>query len=303
MIARGRLTTLMTMLEKGPRPRIVQQMWELLAKPERIRLMLDTPRPDWLGLERLVVRVGLGAATVLTDALEASEDPRRQAQIINLLTRLGADVGSVIAQRLGQTGPAVQAQLLILLGRLPKLPADFNPSDWARHRTPAVRREAIKLLCRWPATREQGITLGVLDADERAVLAALNEAAGNCPPAAVPILMNRVDRDDIPPSLRALAIRAVASVGSPDVIDWVLRFVMVGRKRFFGGERLAPKSPELLAALVALGSYWPRDARVIETLARAAKSPDAEIRSAAGTTLKLMPNARALAPRPAEEDG
>jgi hypothetical protein len=135
------------------------------------------------------------------------------------------------------------------------------------------------------------------------VLAALNEAASNCPRAAVPILMNRVDRDDIPPSLRALAIRAVASVPSADVVDWVLRFIMVGRKRFFGGERLAPKTPELLAALTALGSYWQRDPRVVETLARAAKSSDAEIRAAASTILKPLPNARPAVPRPIEEDG
>ena len=292
MIARRRLPVLVALLERGPRARVAEQLWELVATPERIRALIDEPQPDWASLERLVARVGLGAADALADALEGAEEPRRQAQIINLLARLGDDVGGAIARRLLQSKPAVQAQLLVLLGRLPTLPAGFNPGDWARNRNPAVRREAIKILCRRPETRDQGITLGVLDADERAVLAALNEAANDCPRGAVPILMNRVDRDDIPPSLRALAIRAVASVALPDVVDWVLRFVMVGRKRFFRGERLAPKSPELLAALVALGSFWPDDPRVIETLARAARSPDAEIRSAAATILKPLPNAR-----------
>jgi hypothetical protein len=269
----------------------------------RVRALVAAPQPDWGSLERVVARVGLGAAHALADALEESEEPRRQAQIINLLAKLGDDVGGVIVRRLPQSTPAVQAQLLTLLGRLDALPDGFDPAEWARNRTPAVRREAIRMLCRRPETREQGITLGVLDADERAVLAALNEAARDCPRAAVPVLMNRVDRDDIPPALRALAIRAVASVASPDVVDWVLRFVMVGRKRFFGGERLAPKSPELLAALIALGSYWPRDARVAATLARAAKSSDAEIRSAAKNVLRPLPNAKAAGPRPVEEDG
>ncbi len=303
LVSGRRLSQLIAMLERAPRPRVVQQLWERVATPERIRALVDDSQPDWPSLERLVVRVGLGSAEVLADALETSEEPRRQAQIINLLAKLGDDVGGLIARRLGQSRPAVQAQLLILIGRLATLPPQFNPSEWARNRTPAVRREAIKMLCRRPETREQGITLGVLDADERAVLAALNEAAADCPRAAVPILMNRVDRDDIPPSLRALAIRAVAAVPSPDVVDWVLRFVMVGRKRFFGGERLAPKSPELLAAITALGSYWRSDPRVIETLARAARSPDAEIRSAASTILKPLPNARPTGPRPIEEDG
>ena len=303
IVAQGRLDALLTTLERGPRPRVAEQLWDRLATPERIRTLIDEPQPDWLSLERLVVRVGLGAANALADALEGSEEPRRQAQIINLLTRLGDDVGGIIARRVVQSTPVVQGQLLVLLGRLRTLPPEFNPMEWSRNRTPAVRREAIKMLCRRPETREQGITLGVLDADERAVLAALNEAARDCPRSAVPILMNRVDRDDIPPSLRALAIRAVASVDSADVVDWVLRFVMIGRRRFFGGERLAPKTPELLAALTALGTFWRTDRRVIETLARAAKSSDAEIRSAANTVLKPLPNARPTGPRPAEEDG
>jgi len=302
MVVKRRLPALVAMLERGPRPRVVEQIWDRLATPERIRALIDEPQPDWAALDRLVVRVGLGAADALADALEEAEEPRRQVQIINLLTRLGDDVGAVIARRLLQSTPAVQAQLLVLLGKLETLPAEFDPAEWARSRAPAVRREAIKMLCRWPATREQGITLGVLDADERTVLAALNEAAADCPRAAVPILMNRVDRDDIPASLRALAIRAVASVDSPDVVDWVLRFVMVGRKRFFGGERLAPKCPELLAALTALGSYWPNDARVVSTLARAAKSTDAEVRNAAVSVLRPLPNARRTATRPVEED-
>jgi hypothetical protein len=303
MVARRRVPALVSMLERGPRPRIVSQLWDRLATPERIRTLIEEPHPDWQALERLVVRVGLGAADVLTDALEASEEPRRQGQIINLLAKLGDEVGSAIARRLLRSGPAVQAQLLTLLGKLETLPPEFDPAEWARSRSAAVRREAIRMLCRRPATREQGITLGVLDVDERTVLMVLNEVATDCPPPAVPILMSRVDRDDVPPSLRALAIRAVASVRSPDVMDWVLRFVMVGRKRFFGGERLAPKSPELLAALTALGSYWAKDPRVAATLARAAKSPDPEIRNAAASVLRPLPNARRHEPRPVGEDG
>ena len=303
MVEKRQLSTLIGMLERGPRPAVAQRIWERVATPERVRALIGEPQPDWHSLERLVARVGLGAANALADALEDSEDQRRQGQIINLLAKLGDDVGAVIARRLPQSTAAVQAQLLLLLGRLNTLPTELDPGAWVRDRTPAVRREAIKLLWRRPETREQGIMLGVLDVDERTVLAALNEAASNCPRAALPILMSRVDRDDIPPSLRALAIRTVASIRSPDVVDWVLRFVMVGRKRFFGGERLAPKSPELLAALTALGSYWQRDPRVVATLARAAKSSDAEIRHAAISVLRPLPNARRLVPRPVEEEG
>jgi hypothetical protein len=305
MVSGRRLSALVGMLERAPRQRIADQIWERIATVERVRALAEERQPDWQALERLVARVGLGAAEVLTDALEEADDARRRAQLVALLAKLGDDVGGAIVRRLHQSGPAAQAQLLTLLAKLEALPAGFDPAEWARNRNPAVRREAIRILCRRPGTREHGITLGLVDVDERAVLAALNEAAADCPRSAVAILMSRVDRDDIPPALRALAIRAVASVRSPDVVDWVLRFVMIGRKRFFGGERLAPKTPELLAALIALGTYWPSDRRVVATLARAAKSPDAEIRSAATSVLRPLPNARSSGaiPRPIEEEG
>jgi hypothetical protein len=286
LIASGRIATVIGMLTRAPRPKIAQQVWQQVANLDRVRAMLDAPNPDWPTIEQLVLKLGLGAADVLVDMLDAATEPRRQGQLVTLLAKLGDDVGALVVRRLGGARPEVQAQLLALAGRLTQIPAGLELFQWIRNPSASVRREAIKLLFRRPETREQAITAGLLDADERTVLLALNEATNDCPRSVLPILMNRVDRDDIPASLRALAIRAAASVSSPDVIEWVLRFVMIGRKSFFGGERLPPKSPELLAALSALGTYWRRDRRAAEVLSRAVKSSDAEIRSAAQTVLK-----------------
>jgi hypothetical protein len=281
MVDRRRLSAVVALLDRAPRPHVAEQAWERLATTKRLREFLDHAEPDWPPLERIVSRLGLGAAEVLLDQLDSGIESRRQSHIITLLAKLGDDVSAAAARRLPQATPDIQALLLSLIGRLKTLPSGFTADEWTRHRAPTVRREAIKLLLREPSRREHGITLGLMDLDDRAVLLALNEAATACPPSAVPIIMNRVDRDDIPAPLRALAIRTVAGVQSPDVVEWVLRFVMIGRKRFFGGERLAPKSPELLAALAALGTHWRSDPRAADTLARALKHTDAEIRKAA----------------------
>jgi len=283
MITRRRLSAVVALLDRAPRPNVAEKIWQRLATTKRLREFLDGAEPDWHPLERIVSRLGLGAADVLLDQLDSGIDPRRQAHVITLLANLGGDVGEAAARRLPQAVPDIQALLLGLIGRLGALPEGFAADDWTRHRAPTVRREAIKLLLKEPSRREHGITLGLKDSDDRAVLLALNEASTSCPRSALPIIMNRVDRDDIPAPLRALAIRTVAGVRSPDVVDWVLRFVMIGRKRFFGGERLAPKTPEFLAALGALGAYWRGDPRVDKTLARALKHTDPEIRSAAQT--------------------
>ena len=283
MIARRRLSAVVALLDRAPRPNVAEQVWQRLATTKRLREFLDGAEPDWHPLERIVSRLGLGAADVLLDQLDSGIDPRRQAHVITLLANLGGDVGAAAARRLPQAVPDIQALLLGLIGRLGALPEGFAADDWTRNRAPTVRREAIKLLLKQPSRREHGITLGLRDSDDRAVLLALNEASTSCPKSALPIIMNRVDRDDIPAPLRALAIRTVAGVRSPDVVDWVLRFVMIGRKRFFGGERLAPKTPEFLAALGALGAYWRGDPRADKTLARALKHTDPEIRTAAQT--------------------
>ena len=281
MIARRRLSAIVALLDRAPRPRVAEQIWQRLATTEQLREFLAGAEPDWHPLERIVSRLGLGAADVLLDQLDNGIEPRRQGQIITLLVNLGGDVGAAAARRLPQATPDIQALLLGLIGRLGALPAGFAADDWTRNRAPTVRREAIKLLLKEPSRREHGIALGLKDSDDRTVLLALNEASTSCPPSVLPIIMNRVDRDDIPAPLRALAIRTVAAVRLPDVVDWVLRFVMIGRKRFFGGERLAPKTPEFLAALGALGAYWRGDPRADRTLARALKHTDPEIRSAA----------------------
>lgn len=282
MLACRRLPQILALLEKAPRPNVANQAWERLATTDRLRAMLAEPMPDWVSLERIMTKLGLAAADVLLDELDATSDVRRQTQLVTLVAKLGNEVGDVAMRRLPRATVEIQAQLLALVGRLGSLPEQFSAMEWVKHRNAGVRREAIKLLLKHPSTREQGIQTGLADADERTVLLALNDAiAHGCPRAAVPVLMNRVDRDDIPGPLRVMAIRTAGSVSSPDVVDWVLRFVMVGRKTFFSNERFAPKTPELLAALGVLATHWRHDARSASTLARAAKHTDPEIRAAA----------------------
>lgn len=282
MLERRRLSQILSLLEQAPRPNVANQAWDRLATTDRLRGMLAEPMPDWGSLERIMTRLGIAAVDVLLDELEATTDARRQTQIVTLAAKLGNEVGDVVMRRLPRATVEIQAQLLALVGRLPELPENFPATEWVTHRNSGVRREAIKLLLKHPSTREQGVQAGLADADERTVLLALNDAiAHGCPRAAVPVLMNRVDRDDIPGPLRVMAIRTAGSVSSPDVVDWVLRFVMVGRKSFFANERFAPKSPELLAALGVLATHWRHDARSASTLARAAKHADPEIRVAA----------------------
>jgi hypothetical protein len=85
-------------------------------------------------------------------------------------------------------------------------------------------------------------------------------------------------------------------------VDWLLR-VALDKKGFFRRERLAPKSPEVLAALTGLASHWRADPRVEPVLQLALRSGDPEVFA----TLTAQPERRGARPtgdqRPVEPPG
>jgi hypothetical protein len=65
-------------------------------------------------------------------------------------------------------------------------------------------------------------------------------------------------------------------------VDALLKLVVAG-KTFWGGLKLAEKTPFLLVALSTLAGHWVRDPRAAPALQRAARSKDSEISAAART--------------------
>jgi hypothetical protein len=72
----------------------------------------------------------------------------------------------------------------------------------------------------------------------------------------------------------------LGAVTAPAARDALLHLVDGGRT-FLGRRRLAPKSPEVVAALAALFAGWRRDPQARALLALAQKSKDPELRLAA----------------------
>jgi hypothetical protein len=93
-------------------------------------------------------------------------------------------------------------------------------------------------------------------------------------------LVHRIAADPKRPSEpRVLAVRILGRSRTSESLH-VLRELALHRRRWLG-RRLAPKSPELLAALSALASGWPDDPRAAEILQRALQHVDPDIRAAA----------------------
>lgn len=272
------LRPLLMLLEAAPEGWVRDALWRHTATPDVLHRQLNRANPDIDSIERLVGHMGLSAATPLLDALELSDD-RQSAAYIEFIVSMGPDASSIIAARMDGARPAQQRVLLSIMTKIGELPEGFDLGAYARHADPAVRREAFRAVIRDPGTRDEGIAAALADTDERIVRQALGAAMSSCPPQAATILISRADDDTLSPDLRALGIRAASSSQSPEILEFLIARTE-GKKRFLRRRALAAPTPEMLAALEGLATYWPTEPNAQEILKRAAKSSDKDINDA-----------------------
>src|SRR6202008_3828508 len=109
---------------------------------------------------------------------------------------------------------------------------------------------------------------------------ALTAALEGCPARALTIVQRIVGDSSCTGETRALAIRVLARSGKSSVVTTLVRLALVRRFPFLR-RTIAPKSPEVVAAVAGLASHWSSDPRAAEVLLRARRHRDLEIRSAA----------------------
>jgi hypothetical protein len=279
----GKVALLMDLVEGAPptdesgENDVADQIFRILAERETLRRLLAASRIDFALVERLVRRKRLGAAVPLLDALNDVEDIKSRERICDLLLALGVGVGSIIVRRLAEVtasaapSAVLERDLLALLGRLPELPATFDARAYLRHAAPHVRRETVKLLLKNPATRDEALLVALMDPDERTVYLALTAGHERCPREGIALARARVERGELDPSLRALAIRMIATVRGSDTLQWLSARV-VTRSAFLGRLKLLPPAPEVLSALTAIVAGWRTDPNAAALIALATKS-------------------------------
>jgi hypothetical protein len=256
-------------------------LWQRLATKENLLRLLSTEPVDFDTLNRILDRMdGESVANLLLDTLAEAESRTTRLGLLGRLAKLGPSIRPQVLRRLADGRWYVQRNMLALLSEI-GCPAEFSVAPYTRHPEPAVRREALQLAMKLPAERDRAVCLALADRDGRAFrigVRALHDGA--VPQAAVPLIANRVADDSLPTDLRTALVRAVRGVRSPLALDGLLRLTVVG-KTLLGKPKLAPKSPELLAALGTLADTWSGEPRVRAILARARASPDPEIGAAA----------------------
>lgn len=282
MVKAGRIAPLLALVDGTPESNSV--VWTLrrhLDNTGTIRRLLRDRPIDFEVLFRLVSRVGFPAAGALLDALELEDDRTARWRLFEMLAQLGPEVGNAVVARLPGSPWYVQRNLLLLMARLETWPKGFTALPYATHADPRVRREAYALLLRDAATRGEAIALAVEDSDERIVRAALNSALeGGCPREAVPVLTERIGAHTLDGMMAVLAIRVIAPVRLPVVLDVLVKSALSSKRRWFFGRKLAPKSQPMLAALTALATTWPLEPQAMKVLALAARDTDPAVQNA-----------------------
>ena len=274
----GRADLLLDLVEHAPDADAGAPVWEFLLGECILDTLLNQKRVDFPLVGRFARRMGISAAPSLVGATRAYEDPKIRMQFYDLLESLGDGVGPVVSERIPEAPPVVQRELLALIGRLATLPANLSAGDYLVNPEALVRREAVRLLLRDPSARDGAALTALSDQDDRVVFVGLTAAQERCPPGAVALIKQRVDRGQLDSQLRTMGIRVVAQQGSAEILGWLLGYV-VAETRWARRPKLRPSTPEMLAALSMVAMVWGDDPAAANAIKLAEQSKDSEVRA------------------------
>jgi len=282
LLNRRELVRVAAMLDAAPRTASAEALWRFVATPDRLNAELAICPPDSDAVAILVERLGVTAVNSLLDHLGRTNDRSTRASIMKQLLALGPSAGEVAAARLAGAPWYLQRNILVLISRLGSWPNGFSPLSYAAHVDPRIRREGLKLLLESRGHAAEGVMLGLRDSDEGIVVLALGSAFDSCPPEVIPLIEAIAMDPRRPAAVRVPSLRILARSRAPQALKVLLS--LTRHRHSWFRKRLAPKSPELLAALTGLASYWRQNPQVSEVLGQALQHSDAEIRAAAQAT-------------------
>ncbi|HXN76533.1 MAG TPA: hypothetical protein VN876_07850, partial [Gemmatimonadaceae bacterium] len=122
----GRADVLLDLVERAPNEAAGAPIWEFLKGRRILDDLLQRQRVDMPLVARFVKRIGADAAPTLLSAAAVFEDAKMRSQFYDLVLSAGDQAGGAIVERITDSPPVVQRELLSLLGRLGALPPGFS---------------------------------------------------------------------------------------------------------------------------------------------------------------------------------
>jgi hypothetical protein len=250
-----------------------------IGTPQELRRLLRTDPFDGAAVDALLRGLGISAAKVMLEELVESTQRLTRRYLMERLARFGPEIRPLVEGRLKDQRWFVQRNMIALM-RSSKCLADSPTVDrFMVHKDARVRREAVLWALENPATRDEVLARSLSDPDAAVLRPSLQSARGGLPAVAVPVLARRLLDADFPPEFRVLSINLLGRSGNVLALEALLHFSQNG-KTLFGKPRLAPKSPEMIAALSAIARSWPAERRAAALLAQASKMKDSDVAGA-----------------------
>jgi len=276
----GKLKFLLDILDRSPNYGLAAELRHQVITLGSLRRALETQPMDFSAVSTMVQLLGAPAVPLVMDKVLLVTDPEALQRFITMLRGLGDGVGEAALERLHGVPWPVQRNLLTLLAALPGVPAGFSPAEFTRSPDPTVRSAALRILLSGGATRGRAICDALAGDDIATIRLGIAAAVEGCPPAAVPLLIRQIEQGDFEPGVKAAAIRAIAPVSLPLVVDFLVG-LSTTRTLWLRRKRLANRSPQVLAAVTGLGRHWAQHPQAREVLNLARAHSDAEFRAAA----------------------
>lgn len=280
MVETDRIGELLDLLEGLPANDLTaRDLRKLVYSRHTIRRVLNNDPIDYALLARLAPATGHDAVVLLLDALAEAKDRKVRAKLLDLLASLGPIIGPEVAARIHGAPWFVQRNLLRLLASLPSVPEGFSLEQCLTHPDPRVRHEGLKILLKDPSRREEALRRALAAPDPPTMRLGIQAAMEECPPSAVPRLLELLAMRELDSGMRSSAARAVAPVEDERVVNALVK-VCLTRSVIPFFRRLAPRTPEMLAALQGLAAHWAYHPKAMPVLAKAARNKDTEVRKA-----------------------
>lgn len=281
MIDGGQERELIALLRSTPpTSKVARLILGRIGHQRLLSKLLQEDPVDFGLVDLLLDHMGVAAAKVLLEELAESRSRVTRREVFQRVVKLGPAIGPLLEVRLKDRRWFVLRNMIALAREAGCLLDWHIMQPFLTHADARVRREALHLLIRHDVTYEQAITQAFEDTDRNVLRTALQAARSRLPEGAVTVLADRVTRSDFPPEFRVLAVQLLGRSSNPAALEALLHFTQHG-KTILGRPKLAPKSPEMLAALGNMARTWPGERRVAALLAAATRARDTEVANTA----------------------
>ncbi len=277
---RGQLNEVLQLLDNPQNDlETVNIIADAVLDPGLMERLLAEPELDFAVIERVAHHAGAASTSSLLDALAAADERTTRRRLLDILAKVGPEAEEILMARLRDAPWYLARNILAVLTQFPAI-HNIEPVFIALNEPELrVRQEALKVLLRQPQARERAITEALESGEESLARMGLVALGADCPPRLVSSVLTTLGQPS--PELQLQAIRVLSGTPNPLVVPHLLVLVRA-RRRWFGRQRLLPKSAVMLAALELLARRWSSHRPVLTTMQLASKSSDPEIRNTVG---------------------